>query len=166
MFNTIYECQLIGDDIKEEEKGKVNFGLTGALAKDEQTGNIYNGVLLKWSEALDSAMPTKRWRLYCFKGEDLLENYYIHRKSSYCIGRDEKVCDLVCAHPSISKQHAVIQYRAVNGKIKPYLMDLGSTNKTFLNGEELDDSRYYELKEKDLIKFGQSLREYVVICEK
>ena len=60
----------------------------------------------------------------------------------------------------------MIQYRAVNGKIKPYLMDLGSTNKTYLNGEELDDSRYYELKEKDLIKFGQSLREYVVICEK
>ena len=156
----------IDDDVKEEEKGKVNFGLTGALAKDERTGNVQNGVVLKWSEPDEAAMPTRKWRLYCFKGEDLLQNYYLHRQSAFSIGRDDKVCDLVCAHPSISKQHAVIQYRAMGEEVKPYLMDLGSTNKTFLNGNELEDARYYELREKDLIKFGQSQREYVVICEK
>ena len=49
---------------------------------------------------------------------------------------------------------------------RPYLMDLGSTNGTFLNGERIDSQRYYELLEKvgrragkdwiqlDLIGFG------------
>ena len=31
---------------------------------------------------------------------------------------------------------------------RPYLMDLGSTNGTFLNGERIDSQRYYELLEK------------------
>jgi smad nuclear-interacting protein 1 len=31
----------------------------------------------------------------------------------YLVGRDEKVCDLPVAHPSCSKQHAVIQFRQV-----------------------------------------------------
>ena len=37
----------------------------------------------------------------------------IHRQSMYLVGRDEKVCDLPVAHPSCSKQHAVIQFRQV-----------------------------------------------------
>ena len=48
---------------------KANFGLTGALAKDELTGNMKNNVVLKWSAPLDEAMPGKYWRLYVFKEE-------------------------------------------------------------------------------------------------
>lgn len=35
--------------------------------------------------------------------------------------------------------------------IKPYLMDLESTNGTKLNGEKIEAARYYELKNKDMI---------------
>lgn len=28
--------------------------ITGALAKDAATGNVYNGVVLKWTEPLDA----------------------------------------------------------------------------------------------------------------
>jgi smad nuclear-interacting protein 1 len=67
----------------------------------------------------------------------------------------------------------VIQYRAisqeVDGRIvrvsKPYIMDLASTNKTYLNNVAIEDSRYYELKAKDVIKFGYSSREYVLLNE-
>ena len=47
--------------------------------------------------------------------------------------------------------------------VKPYIMDLESTNKTWLNGEELEPARYYELREKDVLKFGESVREYVLM---
>lgn len=35
-------------------------------------------------------------------------------------------------------------------------MDLESTNKTYLNGNELEAARYYELREEDILKFGES----------
>lgn len=42
-------------------------------------------------------------------------------------------------------------------------MDLESTNKTILNGKEIEPARYYELREEDVLRFGQSEREYVLM---
>ena len=36
----------------------------------------------------------------------------------------------------------------MSSAVRPYVMDLGSTNGTFLNNERLDSQRYYELYEK------------------
>lgn len=47
--------------------------------------------------------------------------------------------------------------------VKPYLLDLESTNGSFVNGERLEPARYYELREKDVLKFGLSTREFVVL---
>ena len=61
------------------------------------------------------------------------------------------MADVVCAHPSISKQHAVLQYRSTVSKadnqlaVRPYIMDLGTANGTFLNGERIESERFYEL---------------------
>jgi smad nuclear-interacting protein 1 len=43
------------------------------------------------------------------------------------------------------------------------IIDLESSNGTELNGEELETSRYFELRDKDILKFGGSEREYVVM---
>ena len=48
-------------------------------------------------------------------------------------------------------------------EVRPYLMDLESTNKTFLNGSDVEAARYYELRDKDVLKFGESSREYVLM---
>ncbi len=50
--------------------------------------------------------------------------------------------------------------------VKPYLMDLGSVNKTKLNGEAIEEARYYELRDKDGLQFGLSSREYILMNEK
>jgi smad nuclear-interacting protein 1 len=102
-----YEAANRAKEVPEAEKVKANFGLSGALAKDERTGNMFNGILLKWSEPLDAAPPTSRWRLFVFKEDKVVETLHIHRQSAYLAGREPKVADIVLLHPSCSMQHAV-----------------------------------------------------------
>lgn len=44
----------------------------GALMKDKASGNMFNGVLLKWSEPPEARIPTLNWRLHVFKGDTQL----------------------------------------------------------------------------------------------
>ena len=39
----------------------------------------------------------------------------------------------------------------------------GSSNGTYLNNQIIEPRRYIELKEKDVLKFGFSSREYVML---
>lgn len=153
------------------DKEKPNFGLSGKLTEDV---NTFNGVVIKYSEPQESRKPKRRWRLYPFKGETSLQTLYIHRQSCYLIGRDRKICDLPIDHPSTSKQHAALQYRLVpfkrddgsTGKrIRPYVIDLESANGTFINNKKIEAKKYIELIEKDVLKFGFSSREYVLLHE-
>mmetsp|Transcript_3879 Transcript_3879/g.5965 ORF Transcript_3879/g.5965 Transcript_3879/m.5965 type:complete len:326 (+) Transcript_3879:74-1051(+) len=173
-------------------KIKANFGLSGALASDTQTGNARDGITLKFSEPPEARIPNTRWRLYVFrrkssdvkksttdseKNDDLLDVYHISRQSAYLFGRERKVADIPVDHGSLSKQHCVLQYRALPSnsssligeapklQCKPYLMDLESTNGTFINGVRLDAARYYELRRGDVVTLGASSREYVLLTE-
>ena len=56
-------------------------------------------------------MPSKKWRLYVFKNDEISETLHLHRQSAYLFGRDSRVADIELKHESCSKQHAVIQYR-------------------------------------------------------
>ncbi|KAJ2738793.1 Smad nuclear-interacting protein 1 [Coemansia sp. BCRC 34490] len=49
--------------------------------------------------------------------------------------------------------------------LRPYIIDLSSTNGTFLNGERIPSQRYVELRSEDVIKLGFSTREYVLLRE-
>jgi len=151
---------------------KPNFGLSGALAKDEGGGgNVYKGVVLKFREPPEARAPNTQWRFYLFKGKDLVDTLHISKQSAYLMGRNTEIADIPMAHPSLSSQHAVLQYRALPTKdgsrlsCQPYIMDLESTNGTFLNGVRIDSARYYQLKKGDVLKFGASTREYVLMTE-
>ncbi|XP_063703483.1 smad nuclear-interacting protein 1-like [Culicoides brevitarsis] len=159
------------DESPEKEKEKPNFGLSGKLAEDT---NKVNGVVIKYAEPPEARIPKKRWRLYPFKGEQSLPTLYIHRQSCYLIGRDRKICDIPVDHPSCSKQHAALQYRLMpyerndgtEGKrVIPYIIDLESANGTFLNNKPIEAKKYHQLMEKDVLKFGFSTREYVILTE-
>lgn len=160
------------DDRKLPPEHKPNFGLSGALAKDEGGGgNVYKGVVLKFREPAEARAPNTLWRLYMFKEKDLVDTLHISRQSAYLIGRNTDIADIPMAHSSLSSQHAVLQYRALPTKdgsrlsCQPYIMDLESTNGTFLNGVRIDPARYYQLKKGDVLKFGASTREYVLMTE-
>ena len=100
-----------------------------------------------------------------FKGQEQMPVMHLHRQSAYLIGKDRKIADIPVDHPSCSRQHAVLQYRFIRGKVLPYVIDLGSSNGTFLNNNKIDPQRYVELKEKDMLKFGFSSREYILLHE-
>ncbi|KZT55976.1 SMAD/FHA domain-containing protein [Calocera cornea HHB12733] len=177
-----------GPSAPAEDKSKPNFNQSGALAA---ATNTVNGVVLKYNEPPEARKPTRNWRLYVFKGDEQVELLHISRQSAYLVGRDRVVADIPIEHPSCSKQHAVIQYRQVTSRnefgdtsssvksvnrpssislplirgLRPFIIDLDSTNGTFVNDEEIPKSRFYELKESDVIKFGQSSREYVLLHE-
>lgn len=158
-------------DKKNKEKDKPNFGLSGKLTEET---NTYKGVVIKYSEPPEARKPRRRWRLYPFKGEKSLQTLYIHRQSAYLIGRDRNIADLPVDHPSCSKQHAALQYRlvqftrddgTVGKRVRPYIIDLESANGTFVNNKKIDPKKYVELLERDVIKFGFSSREYVLLHE-
>jgi smad nuclear-interacting protein 1 len=162
---------------------KPNYNLSGLLALDalqRSNDNVLQSD--KYSEPSDAAVPSTRYRLYCFKdnkqhGDPIKLDGGV---SCYMIGRDDRLCWITLHHPSISSQHAVIQFKqkwhsapfALNGAdavprstILPYLMDLDSTNGTQLNHRPIESRRYIELRHKDVLRFGQSEREYVFVQE-
>lgn len=119
----------------------------------------------RYSEPEEARKPKRRWRFYVFKGDESLPVMHLHRQSAYLIGKDRKIADIPVDHPSCSRQHAVLQYRFVKNKVLPYIIDLNSSNGTYLNNQKIDPQRYVELREKDVLKFGYSSREYVLLHE-
>ncbi|CAH8383317.1 unnamed protein product [Eruca vesicaria subsp. sativa] len=170
--DSIARMKAAEEALAAKKKEEPSFELSGKLAEET---NKYRGIALLFNEPPEARKPNKRWRLYVFKdSEPLDEPLQLHRQSCYLFGRERRIADIPTDHPSCSKQHAVIQYREVTvekpdgmveKQVKPYLMDLGSTNKTYINKEPVESQRYYELREKDTIKFGNSSREYVLLHE-
>ncbi|KAG9315771.1 smad nuclear interacting protein 1, partial [Chiua virens] len=155
------------------DKAKPNFNPSGLLAAATNTVKATDGTstVLKYNEPPEARKPTLGWRLYVFKGSEQTELLHIHRQSAYLIGRDRTVADIFIEHPSCSKQHAVIQHRQVQEKDEfggskaqgHSVIDLESTNATHVNDEVIPTSRYYELRAGDVVKFGLSNREYVLL---
>lgn len=157
------------------EKEKPNFGNTGRLAAESNTVSVNGGsVVLKYHEPPEARKPPGKdgWRLYVFKGEDLLEVVPLGERSCWLVGREKLVVDFPIEHPSCSKQHAAIQFRYVEkrnefgdklGRVRPYLIDLESANGSMVNGDLAPGGRYVELRDKDVLKFGHSSREYVLM---
>ncbi|XP_076891712.1 uncharacterized protein LOC143543228 [Bidens hawaiensis] len=170
--DSVAQMKAAEEALVTKEKQKPSFELSGKLAVET---NTVKGVTLLFTEPPDARKPDIRWRLYVFKnGEALNEPLYVHRQTCYLFGRERRVADIPTDHPSCSKQHAVLQYRQVEKEqpdgmlkkeVKPYIMDLASTNGTFINDNRIEAERYYELMEKDTLKFGNSSREYVLLHE-
>jgi len=144
---------------------KPNFGNSGTLAAASNSVTQADGttITLKYHEPPEArkASPRDEWKLFIFKGQDIVDTIDLNARSCWLIGREVAVVDLPAEHPSISKQHAVIQFRYTEkrnefgdkiGRVKPYLIDLESANGTMLNGEKVPDSRYLELRNKDMVR--------------
>ena len=104
----------VGDPQGKDEKGpdrqRPNFQPTGRLAAES---NTVAGIVLKYHEPPEARKPAPdpAWRLYVFKGSDLLETIELGSRSCWLFGRERAVADFPLDHLSCSKQHAVVQFR-------------------------------------------------------
>ena len=154
---------------------KASYGLSGLLSNDVSAVESRSS-RLSYAPPKDRIMPTVKYRMYVYKDSKEVEVLYLHRKDYYVFGRGEH-CDVKVTHGSVSSEHAALQYRQVDysGKkaeykgmkvCKPYLISLNSTNGTSLNGDKLEEGRYVEMRDGDVIKLGESTREYVFMRER
>ena len=102
--------------------------------------------------------------------------------SSQVFGR-LPVCDVALDHPSISRYHAILQYRPTDattttaddegGERNPlpssgtneagfYVYDLNSTHGSFLNKSKLRPRVYYRVRVGQMVRFGGSSRLFVL----
>ena len=92
------------------------------------------------------------------------------------------VCDVSLEHPSISRYHAVLQYRRTDaaGTVTDegrsgstlssnvpneagfYVYDLNSTHGSFLNKSKLQPRVYYRVRVGQMVRFGGSSRLFVL----
>lgn len=92
------------------------------------------------------------------KANKTIDHVVLKNKSIYKIGQFPQ-CDLVLAHPSISRLHAII---IVDQSLGVILIDLRSKGGTKLDGDLLKDNIPYRLKTGKKINFAMSTRDYIV----
>ncbi|KAM4625918.1 kanadaptin [Polymixia lowei] len=90
-------------------------------------------------------------------------------ESSYFVVGRLPVCDVPLEHPSISRYHAVLQYRGQSGEEGSageergfYIHDLGSTHGTFVNKNKIPPKTYIRLRVGHVLKFGGSTRLFIL----
>ncbi len=71
---------------------------------------------------------------------------------TFLAGRKEEACDIVVKHPTMSKQHA--RFEAIGSLWS--VTDLGSTNGTFLNGQQLGPNQQTPLKFGSKLVLGEA----------
>ncbi|CAD8091618.1 unnamed protein product [Paramecium sonneborni] len=109
-----------------------------------------------------SMRPKLPFYLEVLKNGVLIQEKKIDNKAMYLIGKNDKICDIVLDNPTISRKHAVLQSKNTN---EFYIYDLGSTHGTFVNNVRIPTKLFHKLKPYDQLKFGQSIRMYILRCE-
>jgi smad nuclear-interacting protein 1 len=157
------------------ERELPNYDVSGLLEKDL---HMVNGVYVKWLEpcnlipfgALSKCIAGRQCKLFVFKDSKPVGGtegrWDLTKSSAFLFGRDRasRAVDIPLDHPSSSGQHAVVCHCATGGgEAAPFIVDLASTNGTFLNGRRLRPFEYSELHHQDVIRFGLSTREWVLV---
>lgn len=118
---------------------------------------------LPYKEPKWSGLPTCKYSFEVLKNGGIIETIDLSTKPFIVFGR-LGTCDVPMAHPTISRFHAVLQYRIDNtdDAVGYYIFDLGSTHGTFLNKYRIKPNHYVRVHVGHLLKFGGSSRMYIL----
>ncbi|CAL7952578.1 unnamed protein product [Xylocopa violacea] len=115
-------------------------------------------------EPLWGGKPEGNYKMEVLKSGVIIETVSLGEQNFYIVGRLPS-CHLPLAHPTISRYHAVLQYRFEDDKENPkgfYIYDLGSTHGTFWNGYRIKPNVYVRIRGGHMLKFGCSQRKYIL----
>ncbi|KRT80012.1 hypothetical protein AMK59_6439 [Oryctes borbonicus] len=124
-------------------------------------------LLLPYKEPAWSGLPMlegRHYKLEVLKLGSIIETIDLMKKPYWVFGRLNK-CDILMTHPSISRYHAILQYRSEESDDEPkgfYLYDLSSTYGTFLNKNKLKPRTYIKMYVGHLLRLGLSTRSYIL----
>ncbi|KAF5748898.1 kanadaptin [Tripterygium wilfordii] len=104
-----------------------------------------------------SGPPCHKFHLEVLKDGSIFDKLDVFEKGAYMFGRVD-LCDFVLEHPTISRFHAVLQFKRSGDA---YLYDLGSTHGTFINKKQVQKNIFVDLHVGDVVRFGLSSRLYV-----
>ena len=144
---------------------------------------------LPYTEPTWSSLPSESYSLSVIKQGTILQDVQLSSKPFHVFGRLPS-CDVQLEHPSISRHHAVLQYRpkdpskddseGADGEPAPsghtpissvsvnpkeegfYVYDLGSTHGTFVNKTKIQPRCFYRLRVGQMVKFGGSSRLFLL----
>lgn len=137
------------------------------IPKDPREENVFSdagNLPVPYLEPKWSGRATEDYKLEVLKSGVILEKIDLTERSFHVIGRLPS-CHLSLAHPTVSRYHAIIQYRATADEKHSkgfYLYDLESTHGTFWNGHRVKARTYVRLHGGHMIKFGCSQRKYIL----
>lgn len=116
------------------------------------------------------APPDAPYSLEVLKGGAVVDTVPLKERSFFVVGRLPG-CDVALQHPSISRHHAVLQYRGRPHGGTPaegvgdtgfYVHDLGSTHGTVVNKNKIPPKTFIRLRVGHVLKFGGSTRLFVL----
>lgn len=144
---------------------------------------------LPYNEPTWSSTPSSPYVLTVIKNGTIIQTVELSHKPYHVFGRLPS-CDIQFEHPSISRYHAILQYRpqdkedgesesdsndcprtepvlsssiSANPKEEGfYMYDLGSTHGTFINKTKIQMRCYYRLRLGQMVKFGGSSRLFLL----
>ncbi|XP_030752129.1 kanadaptin isoform X2 [Sitophilus oryzae] len=158
-------------NIEENSVEKTTSNSLSSNHKDEKSPAqqvAENTLPLPYKEPAWSGLPDKYEKPYVFevlKNGTIIERIDLMKKPYWVFGR-LTTCDIYMQHPTISRYHAVLQYRSMQTETEPagfYLYDLGSTHGTFMNGKnKLKPKIYVPIRVGHMIRLGCSQRSYIL----
>lgn len=139
---------------------------------------------LPYNEPTWSSTPSHSYILTVIKNGTIIQTIQLSSKPFHVFGRLPS-CDVQFEHPSVSRYHAILQYRpldredsgsnsahgefvvsssvSVNPKEEGfYVYDLGSTHGTFINKVKIQMRCFYRLRLGQMVKFGGSSRLFLL----
>ncbi|XP_076463473.1 kanadaptin-like [Babylonia areolata] len=123
-------------------------------------------VSIPYKEPIWGGVPpeSEKYSFDVLKNGTVIDSVELGQKPWLVFGRLPS-CDVCMEHPSLSRHHAVVQYRETaedGNECGWYLYDLDSTHGTWVNKEKIKPKVYRRLHVGHVLKFGGSSRLYIL----